>query len=324
MRNGHEAEQRMTTDARFPGQDAVAHNGICAPTALTICLSTWNKDTRKLITALSRQQDADKCALIILDNGSNDPRLTAQISEHIQSFPGPAKLFQSKWRLSTSNARRRMAELAESDWMLMLNANVSPDSNAFLARYLSVANARQKPALYAGGHSLKYAPKMQATDLHAAHAAQSEYLPADKRVEKPGPNVFATNILVHRRIIESVNVASDTGDWGWDYVDWGLSVSRKFRVEHIDNTVSDLDLSDVDELIRRYTNSGESYARAASQHRLLRQRRLFRAAKAISYLPFSRKIESLAADVVRNERMPLNLRLFGLRVFRAAAYAEYL
>ena len=323
MRNGVEKEHGETPTAQFLGQDEPVCNTVASPTLLTICVTSWNTDTHRLLSNLTRQQDAGKCGLIVFDNGSNDPELTQKMARQIQDFPGPARLVRSRWRLTQRKSRRRLAEIVDADWILFLDANVGPDKSDFLTRYINIANTRKKPALYTGGRSLKYAPKDTATALHAAHVEQFEFLPADQRAGRPGPNVFETNILVHREIVETVDVKRDSGDWGWDYVDWGLSVSRKFRVEHIDNTVSAMDLSDADELMRKYVNSGQSYARAVSQYRQLRKRRLFRAAKTLSYLPFSRKVETIAASVVRNENMPLNVRLFGLRVFRAATYAEY-
>ncbi|MEO1304870.1 MAG: glycosyltransferase, partial [Pseudomonadota bacterium] len=225
---------------------------------ITICVPTWKDSADALLCTLARLQGASECTLLLFDDGSRDADLTRQLVRHILRYPGPARLISAHKNLGRSHARNRLNALAETDWVLFLDADMQPDDEAFVLRYLNAIEASTAPALYTGGFSLAHAFPTKETLLHAAQSAASECLPAEVRSVEPGRYVFTSNILCHRDVLNTVEFDPGFEGWGWEDVDWGLRVAARFPIEHLDNPATHLGLEPDEKLISKYAQSAEN------------------------------------------------------------------
>ena len=207
---------------------------------ITICVPTWKDSADALLCSLARLPGADQCTLLIFDDGSVDADLTAQLARHVTRFPGPARLISAPKNVGRSHARNRLKALAESDWVLFLDADMQPDNEGFLSRYLEAVRAQSEPALIVGGFSLQNVRPTTETRLHAAQSSASECVAAAIRAKAPGRYVFTSNILSHRDILDAIDFDPGFKGWGWEDVDWGLRVAADYPVLHIDNTATHL------------------------------------------------------------------------------------
>ena len=310
---------------RTEAGEAVLSNGVSGEASLTICVPCYHDDASPLVATLTRMPEAARTTLLIFDDGSGDTALTRKLARHVMSYPGPARLVTAPRNAGRAHARNRLLALAETDWILFVDADMRPDSDVFLDRYMAAIRRQDGPALIAGGFTLWQVMPTRQTALHAAQSARSECLPATAREKAPGRYVFTSNIVVHRDVLDAIDFDDGFAGWGWEDVDWGLRVAGQYPVTHIDNTATHLGLDDTESLLRKFGESGANFARLAERHpEAVRRMRLWTMAKACSRLPLRGLLTPLSRRVARTSWMPMRLRLAALKFYRALRYGEHL
>lgn len=305
--------------------ETVLSNGVSGEAALSICVPCYQDSADALIATLSRMDLAGRATLLLFDDGTGNEALTRLLARHMMHFPGPARLITSPKNLGRAQARNRLLALAETDWILFLDADMRPDDDQFLVRYLDALRAADSPALIAGGFSLKHVTPTAETALHAAQSAKSECLPAEIRAKEPGRYVFTSNILVHADILKEVGFDRGFTGWGWEDVDWGLRVAGKYPVIHIDNTATHLGLDPAPVLLDKFGGSAANFAYLAERHpEAAKQMPLWRMARHFRHLPARPLWRSLTRAMAKSGILPIGLRLAALKTYRALAYAEAL
>jgi len=240
-------------------------------------------------------------------------------------YPGPARLITADENTGRSHARNRLQALAETDWVLFLDADMRPDDDDFLLRYLEAAEASEAPALIPGGFSLRHVLPTDETRLHAAQSEASECVTAEIRAKEPGRYVFTSNILVHHDILDAIQFDDGFKGWGWEDVDWGLQIADQYPIHHIDNPATHLGLDSDEVLLGKYGGSGENFAYAVSRHpEALKSTPLYRSARLMRAVPGSGLLKGLFRRIARARVLPLRLRLAGLKLYRAVVYGAAL
>ncbi|MEO1189178.1 MAG: glycosyltransferase [Pseudomonadota bacterium] len=306
------------------GEDVIS-NGKTGDALISICIPTWRDSADALLSSLVRLRGADQCTLLIFDDGSHDPSLLRQLTRQIMRFPGPARLVSAPKNCGRSHARNRLFDLAETDWILFLDADMQPDDDAFLDRYLDAVEAQAAPALVPGGFSLKHAHPTQQTRLHAMQSQMSECIPASIRTEAPGRYVFTSNLLAHRTVLQDVPFDPGFQGWGWEDVDWGLRVAERYPILHIDNSATHLGLDSDRHLLEKYAGSVDNFMRLIERHPdSMSQTPLYRAARTLGRLPGLTVFKGLFSGLAQARWLPVRLRLVSLKLFRAAVYGARL
>ena len=301
--------------------EEIVSNGKRGDARISICVPTWKDGADALFASLIRLPGAEHCTLLVFDDGSQDSDLTRQLARQIDRFPGPARLISAHRNQGRSHTRNRLFELAETDWILYLDADMQPDDADFLNRYLDAIDAASGAGIICGGFSLRHATPTRETRLHAAQSRMSECLPAARRADQPGRYVFTSNLLVHRAVLRQVAFDAGFEGWGWEDVDWGLRVETAFPIHHIDNPATHLGLDADDALIEKYAVSAENFVRLLDNHPTsLRQSRLYKQAMRLRHLPGRTWIADNARRLAKWRVAPLSLRLLALKLFRAATY----
>ncbi|MEL6724771.1 MAG: glycosyltransferase family A protein [Pseudomonadota bacterium] len=316
---------KITTVGATPQGEAVVTNAKSGDARLTICVPTWKDSADALLCSLVRLPGAEQCTLLIFDDGSLDSDLTRQLARHILRYPGPARLICAPKNKGRSHARNRLKALAESDWILFLDADMQPDDDDFLKRYLDAIDANDTPSLVAGGFSLEHSRPTKETHLHAAQSAMSECVTAAHRAKEPGRFVFTSNILVHRSVLDEIEFDPGFEGWGWEDIDWGLRVAALYPIHHIDNPASHLGLDSDRQLIEKYAASADNFSRLIERHPdVMGATPLYRWAKAFSRLPFEARLQNLFKGLAQRRWLPIRLRLMTLKLYRASVYGARL
>ncbi|WP_084398871.1 glycosyltransferase family 2 protein [Henriciella aquimarina] len=303
--------------------EAMLSNGVSGEATLTVCVPCYRESADPLIVTLARMAEAARATLILYDDGSGDEATTRRLACHVMGFPGPARLITASMNKGRAHARNRLVAMAETDWLLFLDADMRPDREDFLTRYVDALHKTDGPALIAGGFSLQQVRPTRETALHAAQSARSECLSADQRAKAPGRFIFTSNVLVHKVILKAVAFDDGFKGWGWEDVDWGLRVADRYPVIHIDNTATHLGLDDTETLLDKFGNSGANFARLVGRHpEALRSMRLWRHARRFKALPARKTLTSLARWSTRQTWIPDNQRLLALKFYRALRYSE--
>ena len=318
------ARPRPETGRTTAGEEIIS-NGKTGDVRLSICVPTWRDSADALLCSLVRMENAEQCTLLIFDDGSLDPSLTRQLTRQILRFPGPARLVCAPKNCGRSHARNRLYDLAETPWILFLDADRHPDDDDFLSRYLDAIDAQDDPALIAGGFSLCHVHPTAQTRLHAAQAQASECVAAGIRAEAPGRYVFSSNILVHRDVLAAVDFDCGFQGWGWEDVDWGLRVAPLYPIVHIDNSATHLGLDSDEKLIEKYAQSADNFLRLIERHPdEMGGTPLYRMSKWLSPVPGLRFLSRVFRRLAQSHIAPIKLRLLALKLFRASIYGARL
>ncbi len=292
---------------------------------MSICVPSYRHDCCDLIYALSRCKQAALAEIIIYDDGGQDHDLVARMQRVAGEARAAVRIVSNARNRGRAAARNAAIAHARSEWVLLLDADMSPDSGDFISTYLDVTERLDDPAVVVGGYSLRFASTSSKYALHRWQSETSECLKADDRNQAPGRYVFSSNVLVHRDVLAECPFDEGFEGWGWEDTDWGLTLEGRFPIHHIDNPATHLGLDEDRALMGKYGRSAANFARMARRHpEAASAMPLYRAAKAARALPLRSVFKVLARLVAKLRVLPVGLRGRALKAWRALVYAEAL
>ena len=278
-------------------------------------------DPGPLLAALAGEAAAP-AELVLLDDGSGDPALAARVEAAVLASPLPACFIRLERNEGRSRGRNRLAAMARGRHLLFLDSDMLPDSYRFLARYADLIDL-EDPAVVFGGFSLHQAPPNRDHALHRAMALRSDCLPASERSRDPGKHVFTSNLLVRRDVFEAEAFDEGFSGWGWEDVEWGVRVARRWPVLHIENTATHLGLDSARTIAAKYEQSAGNFARILATHpEAVTRYPTYRAARILKRAPLRGVWRPMLKALATAELGPVAPRAFAMRLYRAALYAD--
>jgi glycosyltransferase involved in cell wall biosynthesis len=292
------------------------------PASVDICIPFFKDDPVPLIAELSQQVQAHRLRLQLCDDGTQAPDMTVRVQDALAQFPGPAVLHTLPRNTGRANARNVMLRTLCADWVLMLDADMGLDRPDFVARYQAAAAKLSPPCCIVGGFRVDKADIRPETRLHAAQSLISECKPAAIRARDPGRYVYSSSIFVHRDIVARHLFDPQFAAWGWEDVEWGWRISRDFEVHHIDNPARHRGLDPDTVLMAKYRDSVENFRHIKRLYpRPVARMPIARVARMLSFLPFTDRLLYLFKSVALLAKLPVKLRLYALKFYRASLYA---
>ncbi|HUH08946.1 MAG TPA: glycosyltransferase [Brevundimonas sp.] len=291
---------------------------------LSVLIPFLHDDPTDLLTLLDREAAMldGRAELILLDDGAADSALTARLTAQIDNLALPVRLITLAANEGRSKGRNRLAAAARGTSLLFLDSDMRPDHDRFLQAWTTLARD-QAPAVAFGGFSLLQAPDDARFAVHRQMAARSDCLPHDRRALQPEKHVFTSNLLVRRDVFEAEAFDPGFSGWGWEDVEWAMRVSRKFEVVHLDNPATHMGLDTVETLAAKYEQSAPNFARVVARHPdFVTTYPSYRVAKKLKAVPGLKAVRPLFKKAARWPALPVPLRAFSLRLYRAALYAE--
>jgi glycosyltransferase involved in cell wall biosynthesis len=292
---------------------------------ISIVIPTHRYDCSDLIDALARCKQSALAEIIVYDDGARDHQLLASMEQNAGNAQVAVRIVSSWNNRGRAAARNAAVTHARSEWILLLDADMSPDAMDFIETYLDAEERLEAPAVVVGGYSLRFAPTSRKLGLHRWQSLTSECFTAERRNQAPGQYLFTSNVLVHKKVLEACPFDEGFTGWGWEDTDWGLEVQKHFPVHHIDNNATHLGLDDDKALLAKYARSGANFARMVERHpEAAAVMPLYRAAKACRGVPFRSGFRVVARLLARSPLLPLALRGRAMKVWRALVYSESL
>lgn len=287
---------------------------------LSVLVPFYRESPLDLLRALTTHAP-HRVEIILIDDGSDMPQITAEVSAFIDASPLACELITLTHNEGRARGRNRLTQAARGRYFLFLDADMLPDDAAFLDGWLAATD--DKPAVIFGGFSLLQAPKTAEFAVHRLMAAKGDCLDAATRAQQPEKYVFTSNLLVRRDVFEAEDFDPDFTGWGWEDTEWGMRVAARFGIGHIDNTATHMGLDRAETLARKYEQSVANFARVIARHPdVVARYPSYRVAKLLKRLPglplLRRALKATALSTVA----PLRLRALSLRLYRAALYAE--
>lgn len=287
---------------------------------LSVLIPFMRDDPTGLLAALDRE--ALPVEVIVLDDGSGDAALATRVGEAVEAMRLPARFVRLAANEGRAKGRNRLARHARADRFLFIDADMLPDSDHFLADWLALIDNRD-PAAAFGGFSLDQTPRTRENALHRAMALRSDCVSAADRARDPAKHVFTANLLVRRDVFDSIGFDERFTGWGWEDVEWGIRVAARWPIVHADIPASHLGLDPAPVMARKYEQSAANFARVVADHRaVVETYPSYRVARVLKHLPLRGLWRPVIKAVALADVLPVALRAFALRLYRAALYAE--
>lgn len=291
---------------------------------LSVLIPFLRDDPTGLLEALNREASAlaGEAEVVILDDGTADPLLTERVSKTIAAIALPAAFLSNTTNAGRAKGRNRLSGHARGEWLLFLDSDMLPDGDRFLGTWLDLIKG-ENPAVAFGGFSLDQTPPTRAHALHRTMALKSDCVPVEARRLSPEKHVFTSNLLVRRDVFAAEVFDEGFSGWGWEDVEWAMRVSRRWPIVHIDNTATHLGLDPAPAMAVKYEQSAANFARVVESHRdIVQAYPSYRVARILKRAPMRRVWRPALKAAALADALPLPLRAFAMRLYRAALYAE--
>jgi glycosyltransferase involved in cell wall biosynthesis len=293
---------------------------------LSICVPYYRFDVGVLADRLIALSDKlrDCVEIVFADDGSGDLAMAQRLREKFQRCNVPTALAIFHKNQGRAIIRNCLIELARGRFAIFLDADMLPDSDDFVTRYLALA--RQDTAdIVVGGCSydqVQNVSKSQRLDLY--HGIRTQCESAEVRNKSAARYVFTNNLMIRRDTLLRLPFDHGYTGWGYEDTDWGFDVVRGgARILHIDNTATHLGLSDDGSLIKKHRESVVNYRRLAQKFPLeTATLPVSKAVRLISRLPLPFSILATASEhLVRMSFIPVRIRRVLLQSFRIFMYS---
>lgn len=279
-------------------------------------------DPTRLLRALDGANDVE---LIVLDDGTNDDVLATRVAEAVLAVSTPARFVRRLRNEGRAGSRNRLSRHARGTHLLFLDSDMLPDHRAYLDVWLRLIASRA-PAIAFGGLSTDPVPEPRRDQAVARALAQvSDCRIAMYRSKLPEKHVFTSNLLVRRDVFAAEPFDESFKGWGWEDVEWAMRVGRRHPILHVDNPAVHLGLDTPEVIARKYEQSAENFGRMlAAHHDAVRRYDIYRVAWLLKWLPVRALWRPWVKACALAEPLPVKLRTFAMRLYRAALYAEAL
>ncbi|MEN9855186.1 MAG: hypothetical protein RLZZ157_312 [Pseudomonadota bacterium] len=288
-----------------------------APLALSIVMPFYRNDPSALLFALSRQVKGLPVELLILDDGSGDAALLQKVQAQLATCPVPATFIACAHNFGRSHARNRLKQAAKAPYLLLLDSDMLPDSDHFVADWLALI-ARDAPAVAYGGFSVLQVPDVPELAFARTLAQRSDCQNAQEREKRGVMAVATSNLLVRADILAQVSFDSAFKGWGWEDVEWALRVQKAGHpVQHVDIPATHMGLDRADIILDKFAQAGANFKTFVQLHPDMESFPALRLAMLVRHIPFRGALKALTRAVALHPAVPLPLRCQSARLWRA-------
>lgn len=291
---------------------------------LSVVVPFFGYDVEPLARRLITQADRAgvTVALIFVDDGSHDPGFHQKLWSLLSQSAQPCQLAVLHRNAGRAKVRNYLCQLARTPYLLYFDADMWPDRDDCLMRYLAWIAQGEVDVIYGGRSADTVVLDGPAHELHRQMTVQREALPACVRREYPAFHFYSCNFVVRREILERFPLDVSFTGWGWEDIEWAARVEQRYTIRHEDNPASHLGLLTVSQLLSKYDESVGNFT-------LMLQRRpdlvthmpLFRVARLAGKLRLQSVMGSLARRVALSGALPVRLRMRCLMLYKASLYA---
>jgi glycosyltransferase involved in cell wall biosynthesis len=297
--------------------------GKAAP-RISVLIPFFRDDPAPLLRALDEEAPSlgGAVEIVVLDDGGGDVPLAAKIAATVEELALPCRFVQLAANAGRAKGRNQLAAESRAPFLLFLDSDMAPGARDFLAAHLAFVDEDSFDVAF-GGFSVPMGEITPSHRLHRALALRGECAEAAVRRLTPEKYVFTSNLLVRRAVFEAEAFDEDFTGWGWEDVEWGMRVARRWRVAHFDNAAVHLGLDPPKVLASKYEQSVGNFALVARRHpEIVRNYPSYKVARLIKRTPLRRLWRALFKGAALSAHAPLSARVAALKLYRAALYAE--
>ncbi len=270
------------------------------------------------------EQQSLPVELVFADDGSSEHKHAADLRQHFERAAIACTLLVSSRNVGRAAIRNRLAQEARGPYLLFLDADMLPDSDDFLRRYLEHA-LQGKLDIVCGGRSyLRLTSCREDRRLYRYFSQVTECVGAGVRNRHPLWYLLTNNLMVRRSLLLEHPYNERYHGWGFEDADWALRL-RHAHALHIDNTASHMDLPSEQEMLEKFDDSRANFARIRRDVPEFRRLAVHRAASLLVWQPVpSRWLRWMTRRLVLARWLPMRVRFLSVQGYRAATYTAVL
>ena len=318
------------------------------PVSLSVVVPFFNTSPRTLLAHLARCRVPAEATVEVLfaDDGSADPKHWGELSAAAEAVGLPCSVLVLASNRGRSRVRNLLAATARGDYVLFVDCDMRLPSTEFLAAYLTVAASGTADVAYGGFRMAPHvvppddlmpavepdrvtvgeeAPAPRRRDgLHAYFGRRANCLATDTRRSDPERHTFTNNLLVRRSVALAHPFDEGFRGWGWEDVEWALTVAEHRPIVQVDNPVVDPANDRAEQIVRKFEESIGNFRRLAERHpEQVRAFTIYRASRVAAAFPRAAGAVAPLLRAVVCDRVgvvPLWARYAALKLYRACLY----
>ncbi len=219
---------------------------------ISVLIPLYNYNVVALVTHIHTQLQLSQVPfeIICLDDASSEIVVENDKISNLDF----TKLLKSNKNLGRTKARQYLSEKATYEWLLFLDADVMPKSDAFIRNYLKHIGSDYE-AIYGGFTYHEEAPDAEYM-LRWTYGKTHEQVSAKSRNKKPYKVIISANFMIKKPVFKAINSQIKQKGYGFDNFFAALLKMKQINVFHIDNEVYHLGI----ETSKVYLNKKEKAA----------------------------------------------------------------
>ncbi len=223
---------------------------------LSILIPTYNYDITPLVSSLHEQLSKENMnyEILVADDGSKDAALVAK-NKTIENFPHCSYSIHLKNQGRTAT-RQLLAEKAQYDWLLFLDADVLPKNNTFI-RDFKIGDLDADVVF--GGISYSEVKPEKSKILRWKYGKAREAKSVSERKKNPHLTLISQSLLIKKHIFLKANTFLDN-QYGVDVLFSKNLEDLHAKILHLDNPIVHLGLEDNLQFIQKTKNGLETLA----------------------------------------------------------------
>ena len=206
---------------------------------LSILIPTYNYFVENLVNTLHQQCISEKIdfEIIVLEDFSSENYIAQ--NKTISSLTNCFYEVNPE-NLGRTRTRQILAKKAKFDWVLFLDADVIPENETFMKKYISYLN--NPNFVVFGGYKYQNNLLEASKILRYKYGKEREEKPVSVRIKKPFQFVFSGNMLIQKKLFLELNYTENEKFYGMDIYFAYQLFSKKITPLHIDNSIYHLGL----------------------------------------------------------------------------------
>lgn len=205
---------------------------------LSILIPTYNYSIFALVKKVHEQcmEAHIHFEILCLDDQSKN---SFQLENQAISTLSNCNYLVNQTNLGRTQTRQKLAEKAQYDWLLFLDADVIPSKTTFIQEYIA---ALQTNTVIFGGYEYEKELSDFNKILRYRYGKEREEKQASERNTHPYTYVFSGNMLVPKSIFLGLNYQASEKNYGMDIYFGYQLFQQKIPVLHLDNPIIHLGL----------------------------------------------------------------------------------
>lgn len=207
---------------------------------LSILIPSYNFDVRKLVHQLHQQGVLLSVPFEIICIEDASLQKYIDLNQSIKRLPFVTYQVLSH-NLGRSKIRNHLATQAQYDYLLYMDCDSMPVSDAYLSNY--IAQIQPNQLLYGGRCYQEQAPEDATLYFHWYYGRHREQSTAQERKKNTYQSFMTNNFLIPKNVFQSIRFEETLTQYGHEDTLFGLELQQKnIPIRHIDNPLEHIGL----------------------------------------------------------------------------------